>query len=203
MGSSFFESSNLQEIYVPASVREIGSIKDNDENDIDVYIYSDQIDDIEDLCCDARLIYVMPEAYGHYKELMDDIDTDAKLKKMPSEKLNFYQEYFVTEPEKSEVPKTVEPKAQTVESMTVAPPMPQIPQKSESIPTQATAAQAVKSPGNLFSDGLKELINSVAESDELTDKKKEIDLRRAIKEGEDSDEVEMVLEARFFEAHNK
>lgn len=81
MGSSFFESSNLQEIYVPASVREIGSIKDNDENDIDVYIYSDQIDDIEDLCCDARLIYVMPEAYGHYKELMDDIDTDAKLKR--------------------------------------------------------------------------------------------------------------------------
>lgn len=49
---------------------------------------------------------------------------------------------------------------------------------------------------------MKELINSVAESDELTDKKKEIVLRRAIKE-EDPDEVEMVLEARFFEAHNK
>ncbi len=52
-----------------------------------------------------------------------------------------------------------------------------------------------KSPGNLFSDGLEELINSVAESDELTDKKKEIVLRRAVKK---HDEVEMVLEARFF-----
>ena len=62
--------------------------------------------------------------------------------------------------------------------------------------------QIVKSPGNLFSDGLEELINSVAESDELTDKKKEIVLRRAVKEGEDPDEVEMVLEARFYEKHN-
>ena len=34
------------------------------------------------------------------------------------------------------------------------------------------------------------------------DKKKEIVLRRAVKEGEDPDEVEMVLEARFYEKHN-
>ena len=61
--------------------------------------------------------------------------------------------------------------------------------ETEEIPT------IQKSPGNLFSDGLEELINSVAESDELTDKKKEIVLRRAVKEGEDPDEVEMVLEA--------
>ena len=31
---------------------------------------------------------------------------------------------------------------------------------------------------------------------------KEIVLRRAVKEGEDPDEVEMVLEARFYEKHN-
>ena len=69
-------------------------------------------------------------------------------------------------------------------------------EETEEIPT------IQKSPGNLFSDGLEELINSVAESDELTDKKKEIVLRRAVKEGEDPDEVEMVLEARFYEKHN-
>ena len=63
--------------------------------------------------------------------------------------------------------------------------------------------QIVKSPGNLFSDALEELINYVAESDELTDKKKEIVLRRAVNEGEDPDEVEMVLEARFYEKHKK
>ena len=68
--------------------------------------------------------------------------------------------------------------------------------ETEDIPT------IQKSPGNLFSDGLEELINSVAESDELTDKKKEIVLRRAVKEGEDPDEVEMILEARFYEKHN-
>ncbi len=68
--------------------------------------------------------------------------------------------------------------------------------ETEEIPT------IQKSPGNLFSDGLEELINSVAESDELTDKKKEIVLRRAVKEGEDPDEVEIVLEARFYEKHH-
>lgn len=69
---------------------------------------------------------------------------------------------------------------------------------SQSVPVQ----DIKKSPGNLFSDGLEELINSVAENDELTDKMKEIVLRRAVKEGEDPDEVEMVLEARFYEKHN-
>lgn len=69
---------------------------------------------------------------------------------------------------------------------------------SQSVPVQ----DIKKSPGNLFSDGLEELINSVAENDELTDKMKEIVLRRAVMEGEDPDEVEMVLEARFYEKHN-
>ena len=71
-----------------------------------------------------------------------------------------------------------------------------IQEESEEIPT------IQKSPGNLFSDALEELINSAAASDELTDKMKEIVLRRAVKEGEDPDEVEMVLEARFYEKHN-
>lgn len=62
--------------------------------------------------------------------------------------------------------------------------------------------QIVKLSGNLFSDALEELINSVAENDELTDKMKEIVLRRAVMEGEDPDEVEMVLEARFYEKHH-
>ena len=69
-------------------------------------------------------------------------------------------------------------------------------EETEEIPT------IQKSPGNLFSDALEELINSAAASDELTDKMKEIVLRRAVKEGEDSDEVEMVLEARFYEKHH-
>lgn len=71
-----------------------------------------------------------------------------------------------------------------------------IQEESEEIPT------IQKSPGNLFSEALEELINSAAASDELTDKMKEIVLRRAVKEGEDPDEVEMVLEARFYEKHN-
>ena len=96
MGSSFFESSNLQEIYVPASVREIGSIKDNDENDIDVYIYSDQIDDIEDLCCDARLIYVMPEALAPVKCAVFPLDKKFGLPELAHEIVDELKFHFNT-----------------------------------------------------------------------------------------------------------
>lgn len=94
------------------------------------------------------------------------------------------------------------------ESMTIAkgstaPPMSEMQKEDSPALSQPVPVQDIKkSPGNLFSDGLEELINSVADSDELTDKKKEIVLRRAVKEGEDPDEVEMVLEARFYEKHN-
>lgn len=201
VGSPFLDGNSIQEVYVPSSVREIGYITENEDNDIDVYLYSDQIDDIEDLCCDVRTLYVLPEAYEHYKDLMDDIDTEANLRKMPSYKLDFYDKYPEAEIETavSQDEETDDVQA-AVEDTT----MPQMPIEDSPAPPQtATVQQIQKSPGNLFSDGLEELINSVAESDELTDKKKEIVLRRAVKEGEDPDEVEMVLEARFYEAHNK
>ena len=76
-------------------------------------------------------------------------------------------------------------------------------EKEESQSESIAKPQIVKSPDNLFSDALEELINYVAESYELTEKKKEIVLRRAVNEGEDPDEVEMVLEARFYEKHKK
>ena len=125
---------------------------------------------------------------------------------MPADKLDFYgtpvpsltevDEEYNSAPQMPEQDQDIETPIVEEETEELEDETKDIQDETEEIPT------IQKSPGNLFSDGLEELINSVAESDELTDKKKEIVLRRAVKEGEDPDEVEMVLEARFYEKHN-
>ena len=140
-----------------------------------------------DSCTNLRKINVPEELYVYYAELLKEVDdTEVRLRKMPADKLNFYGTPVSSLTEVTEEEETQDTQEETMD----------IQKESEEIPT------IQKSPGNLFSDGLEELINSAAASDELTDKMKEIVLRRAVKEGEDPDEVEMVLEARFYEKHN-
>ena len=140
-----------------------------------------------DSCTNLRKINVPEELYVYYAELLKEVDdTEVRLRKMPADKLDFYGTPVPPLTEVAEEEETQDTQEETMD----------IQKESEEIPT------IQKSPGNLFSDGLEELINSAAASDELTDKMKEIVLRRAVKEGEDPDEVEMVLEARFYEKHN-
>lgn len=140
-----------------------------------------------DSCTNLRKINVPEELYVYYAELLKEVDdTEVRLRKMPADKLNFYGTPVSSLTEVAEEEETQNTQEETMD----------IQKESEEIPT------IQKSPGNLFSDALEELINSAAASDELTDKMKEIVLRRAVKEGEDPDEVEMVLEARFYEKHN-
>lgn len=140
-----------------------------------------------DSCTNLRKINVPEELYVYYAELLKEVDdTEVRLRKMPADKLNFYGTPVSSLTEVTEEEETQDTQEETMD----------IQKESEEIPT------IQKSPGNLFSDALEELINSAAASDELTDKMKEIVLRRAVKEGEDPDEVEMVLEARFYEKHN-
>lgn len=140
-----------------------------------------------DSCTNLRKINVPEELYVYYAELLKEVDdTEVRLRKMPADKLNFYGTPVSSLTEVTEEEETQDTQEETMD----------IQKESEEIPT------IQKSPGNLFSDALEELINSAAASDELTDKMKEIVLRRAVKEGEDPDEVEMVIEARFYEKHN-
>lgn len=148
----------------------------------------------ESLCAYIKTLYVPEELYVYYAELLKEVDdTEVRLRKMPADKLDFYG---TPVPPLTEVAKEEETQDTQEESQDTQEEILDIQKESEEIPT------IQKSPGNLFSDALEELINSAAASDELTDKMKEIVLRRAVKEGEDPDEVEMVLEARFYEKHN-
>ena len=213
VGDGFASSKSIREVYVPYTVEEIGTLND-DEYAPDVYIYTNKLTDIESLCDCIKTLYVPEDLYVYYAELLKDVeDTEVRLRKMPADKLDFYgtpvpsltevdeednsapqlpeQDQDIDTPIVEEETEELEDETEELEDETE-----DIQEETEDIPT------IQKSPGNLFSDGLEELINSVAESDELTDKKKEIVLRRAVKEGEDPDEVEMVLEARFYEKHN-
>lgn len=193
VGDEFASSKSIREIYVPYTVEKIGTLND-DEYAPDVYIYTNKLTDIESLCAYIKTLYVPEELYVYYAELLKEVDdTEVRLRKMPADKLDFYG---TPVPPLTEVAKEEETQDTQEESQDTQEEILDIQKESEEIPT------IQKSPGNLFSDALEELINSAAASDELTDKMKEIVLRRAVKEGEDPDEVEMVLEARFYEKHN-
>ena len=199
VGDEFASSKSIREVYVPYTVEEIGTLND-DEYSPDVYIYTNKLTDIESLCANIKTLYVPEELYVYYAELLKEVDdTEVRLRKMPADKLDFYgtpiPSLTEVDEEDNSAPQLTE-QDQDIETPLVEEETEDIQEETEDIPT------IQKSPGNLFSDGLEELINSVAESDELTDKKKEIVLRRAVKEGEDPDEVEMILEARFYEKHN-
>lgn len=193
VGDEFASSKSIREVYVPYTVEKIGTLND-DEYAPDVYIYTNKLTDIESLCAYIKTLYVPEELYVYYAELLKEVDdTEVRLRKMPADKLNFYG---TPVPPLTEVAKEEETQDTQEGSQDTQEEILDIQKESEEIPT------IQKSPGNLFSDALEELINSAAASDELTDKMKEIVLRRAVKEGEDPDEVEMVLEARFYEKHN-
>lgn len=193
VGDEFASSKSIREVYVPYTVEKIGTLND-DEYAPDVYIYTNKLTDIESLCAYIKTLYVPEELYVYYAELLKEVDdTEVRLRKMPADKLDFYG---TPVPPLTEVAKEEETQDTQEESQDTQEEILDIQKESEEIPT------IQKSPGNLFSDALEELINSAAASDELTDKMKEIVLRRAVKEGEDPDEVEMVLEARFYEKHH-
>ena len=193
VGDEFASSKSIREVYVPYTVEKIGTLND-DEYAPDVYIYTNKLTDIESLCAYIKTLYVPEELYVYYAELLKEVDdTEVRLRKMPADKLDFYGTPIpsLTEVEEEEETQDTQEESQDTQEEIL-----DIQKESEEIPT------IQKSPGNLFSDALEELINSAAASDELTDKMKEIVLRRAVKEGEDPDEVEMVLEARFYEKHH-
>lgn len=206
VGDEFASSKSIREVYVPYTVEEIGTLND-DEYAPDVYIYTNKLTDIESLCDCIKTLYVPEDLYIYYAELLKEVDdTEVRLRKMPADKLDFYGTPIPSLTEVAEEDNSVPPLPELDQNIETPPAeevakdiqeeTQDIQEKSEEIPT------IQKSPGNLFSDALEELINSAAASDELTDKMKEIVLRRAVKEGEDPDEVEMVLEARFYEKHH-
>ncbi len=164
------------DVFVPASVKNMGYITGNDENDLNVYLYSGNIN-IENMESDVKTLYVLPQHYGLYAQQLKECESDAKLREMPDELIGFYSKAGVASP-------AVQP-APTSELSDTS-------QETVSVPKTEG-----KKPQVMFSDRLEAMIEAALQDGVLTQKEKEVILRRAEKEGEDLDEFEMLFDARL------
>ena len=208
VGDNFAGGKRVRRVFIPNSVEKLGyPIEDGTISEL--YLYTNKITDLESLSYSVETLYVPAELYTYYAQLLQRTDSEIKLRKMPEDMLDFYGPYEPQTPlplpedmSDDEDEEDDEYGEEDTEDVDIEVEEDEDDNEEESQSESIAKPQIVKSPGNLFSDGHEDLINSVAENDELTDKMKEIVLRRAVKEGEDPDEVEMVLEARFYEKHN-
>ena len=163
-------------IFVPESVKQLGYINGNDDNDLYVYLFASGID-IDDVERDINTLYVLPKDYADYAEKLKDCDSEAKLRKMPEEFIGFYSKGDATAPAAQPAPSSVLSDVPT-------------------IPVYSPKTEGKKQQG-VFSDRLESIIEAALQDGVLTQKEREIILRRAEKEGEDLDEFEIMFDARL------
>ena len=206
VGDNFAGGKRVRRVFIPNSVEKLGyPIEDGTISEL--YLYTNKITDLESLSYSVETLYVPAELYTYYAQLLQRTDSEIKLREMPEDMLDFYGPYEPQTPlalpeDMSDDEEEEDDGYGEEDTEDVDIEVEEDDNEEESQSESIAKPQIVKLSGNLFSDALEELINSVAENDELTDKMKEIVLRRAVMEGEDPDEVEMVLEARFYEKHH-
>lgn len=171
VGDGFLgEAEDGTEVFVPASVKSLGYITGNNDNNMVVYLYAANIS-IEDVEEDVKTFYVPSQSYGQYALKLKKCDSEARLREMPEEYIGFYSKEEVTAPEVQPAPASVLP---------------------DSIPV----AEEKTSQG-VFSERLEAMIEAALQDGVLTQKEKEVIFRRAEKEGEDLDEFEILFDARL------
>ena len=171
VGDGFLgEAEDGTEVFVPASVKSLGYITGNNDNNMVVYLYAADIS-IEDVEGDVKTFYVPSQSYGQYALKLKKCDSEARLREMPEEYIGFYSKEEVTAPEVQPAPASVLP---------------------DSIPV----AEEKTSQG-VFSERLEAMIEAALQDGVLTQKEKEVIFRRAEKEGEDLDEFEILFDARL------
>ena len=195
VGDGFLgEAKSGAEIFVPASVRKLGYITGNNDNDMTVYLFAANID-ISDVEQDVKTLYVLPDYYGYYAKQLKECYSEASLREMPDDKMDIYGEVSKGTPTE----KTEESNQQKQNSASAV---------DEAKPEEETKAEAKEEieqkeepieNGGLFSARLEAMISAALQDGVLTDKERELLKRRVEKEGEDWDEVEMIIEARLAE----
>ena len=90
VGDGFLgEAKSGAEIFVPDSVRKLGYITGNNDNDMTVYLFAANID-ISDVEEDVKTLYVLPQYYGWYAKALKKCDSEARLREMPEEMMGVY-----------------------------------------------------------------------------------------------------------------
>lgn len=89
-------------VFVPASVKSLGYINGNSNNDQYVYLFASNLD-LSDVEEDIKTLYVLPKYYGYYAKQLKECDSEARLREMPEEMMNIYNSL----PEEKETKKAV------------------------------------------------------------------------------------------------
>ena len=152
-----------------------------------VYLFASNLD-ISDVEQDIKTLYVLPEFYGYYAKQLKDSDSEARLREMPEDMMSIYSNSFAA----ALTEKPVEDPSENSESESTLKSEPMQAVEPEQEPMSAA-------DGGLFSARLEALINSALQDGILTEKEKAILKKRAEAEGEDWDEVEMIVNARLAE----
>ena len=105
VGDGFLgEAEDGTEVFVPASVKSLGYITGNNDNNMVVYLYAANIN-IEDVEEDVKTFYVPSQNYAQYALKLKKCDSEARLREMPADKVNFYSNVAsATSPAKASVP---------------------------------------------------------------------------------------------------
>ena len=182
VGDGFLgEAKSGAEIFVPDSVRKLGYITGNNDNDMTVYLFAANID-ISDVEEDVKTLYVLPDYYGYYAKQLKECDSEARLREMPEEMMGVYGATSL-----GELKEIAKDNASLAEDSKTESEV-EVEQKEEPIEN-----------GGLFSARLEAMIAAALQDGVLTDEERELLKRRVEKEGEDWDEVEMIVEARLAE----
>ena len=182
-------------VFVPASVKCLGYINGNNDNDQYVYLFAPNLD-LSHVEEDINTLYVLPDYYSYYAKQLKECDSEACLREMPEDMMNFYK---TSKSEAQEiVSKPAEDEDEEMEIETV--PNDNESAEEEVAPEIKPASQAeLTGEGGLFSARLEAMISAALQDGVLTDKERELLKKRVEKEGEDWDEVEMIIEARLAE----
>jgi len=178
-------------IVIPSTVVKMGYLNGESNNDLVVYLFASRLK-IEDAEEDIKTLYVLPEYYGYYAKLLKECDSEARLREMPADMMNIYATAFTAELAKTPAEKSTPVPA----SEPAHEPEP----KAVSTPEPAPVVAPEPAPSafsGLFSPRLEALINSALQDGVLTEQEKAILKKRAEKEGEDWDEVEMIINSRL------
>jgi hypothetical protein len=207
VGDGFLsEAKKGTKIFVPASVKQMGYINGNDDNDLEVYLFASGID-IDDFEADVNTLYVLPQDYADYAEKLKDRESEAKLREIPEELLNFYSNIASTAASATQPAPVAQPAPAAVMSAPTPPPTPAAP-KVDNQPA-APVASAVQQnasqqqttntknmPKQLIPEELNELIQEYLTDGVLTDKERQVILRKAEGMGLDRDEIDLYLDAQ-------
>ena len=213
VGDGFLsEAKKGTKIFVPASVKQMGYINGNDDNDQEVYLFASGID-IDDFEADVNTLYVLPQDYADYAEKLKDCESEAKLREIPEELLNFYSNTASTAAHAAQPAPAAQPipaaKAApaAVMSAPTPPPAPAAP-KVDSQPAAPVASSSQQNTihqqttnkknmaNNLIPQELDTLIQEYLTDGVLTDKERQVILRKAEGMGLDRDEIDLYLDAQ-------